>query len=828
MAQPRQVRQRPISKEEKLAWIYGFDLHKRTNPTDKSQQAYEMNPQTITEMGSGSACSAPTPCNITPPVVSSSLSDRNFHMRSMMNSESSFQAQSTDYQHSPSQPLGGSHSPSKTQDRSNRHNHDWERILENLKKPVAQPEIEPLGSERVRNAARKEVRRRQVDNKNTRMSESTEQAGPGQGPEIPSREPDITRLEAVMDEQMRDVRGAIDRIESKAEFRLWGPQYRGTMDLAGPKYKPADESSQTQHSMEGLSTCYYWDKHQKDSTQPPCQLGLACRFPHCCIGGTPGASTHHKPDTNPPRGLSPATVMRRHRKVTEGHHVRQNAPSFRPPLQVGHSVSRKPIDKTPLKYSPPPRPSGPSPLGSSQRSMAQLRVPQVSLPLRSKVKSAPPVFQDKEVNIFGEISLGNSQRGIHDMHTSPKKSFDKRDEPSDTSSPFASARHHSSSYFSRDFGTAQQMSEGSKNTGMGMGLITRRRRKLAAEQALAEEEQYRQWFEDNQLGFKAPFKISHQGTSIFALDPHVCPLSTSSPEYKTKNLEREFRESEERCEKEINERARVGSVGPKASPEPEDRFKTAFMNVLNAGEEGRRFSYDRGRESELRDTPKGHPCLKDMRNDGTSKGTLSSDNVLERPAMMAEQPAPNNEPLAIRPRPINPHKQATAPGTAAPESEQLDNKPTFHKSSPISGPLKQRSLPANECQELFHRLLINPLASINFDPKVKQPKCQPLNMDETQRPIPGPAKKKLTHAEAGRRQKLAEQNSKAKREMLHSAGGTRALNGAVGENIQTALGQPEVKEEDIHFSDVDLGDKEEASEANGEEGEDWIVVENTV
>ncbi len=54
------------------------------------------------------------------------------------------------------------------------------------------------------------------------------------------------------------------------------------------------------------------------------------------------------------------------------------------------------------------------------------------------------------------------------------------------------------------------------------------------------------------------------------------------------------------------------------------------------------------------------------------------------------------------------------------------------------------------------------------------------------------------------------------------------MNGAVGENIQTALGQPEVKEEDIHFSDVDLGDKEEASEANGEEGEDWIVVENTV
>jgi hypothetical protein len=368
---------------------------------------------------------------------------------------------------------------------------------------------------------------------------------------------------------------------------------------------------------------------------------------------------------------------------------------------------------------------------------------------------------------------------------------------------------------------------------------------------LREEEQYRQWFEDNQPGFKAPFKTSHPGTSGFALDPHVLPLSTSSPEYQAKKLEREFRESEERGEKEINERARAGSVGPKESPEPEDHFKTAFMNALNAGEEQRRLSYDRGRGSELRDTPKGHPYLKDMRNDSASNGTLSSGNVLERPATTAEQPAPNHKPLAIRPRPVNPHKQETALSTATPKSEQLENKPTFHKPRPISGPLKRRPIPANECQELFHRLLINPLESINLELKVEQPQRQPLNIDETKRPNLGLEKKKMAPAEARRRHKLAEQNANAKREMLRSAGSTAALNGAVGENIQPALRQPVTRdpaskqtsqletdklapksdrtEEDGHFSDVELADEEKASSAaSGEEEADWIVVEDVV
>jgi hypothetical protein len=124
----------------------------------------------------------------------------------------------------------------------------------------------------------------------------------------------------------------------------------------------------------------------------------------------------------------------------------------------------------------------------------------------------------------------------------------------------------------------------------------------------------------------------------------------------------------------------------------------------------------------------------------------------------------------------------------------LENKPTFHRRRPISGPFKRRPLPANECQELFHRLLINPLDSINLDSKVEQPKLQALSVDETKRPSLGLAKKKLTPAESRRRHKLAEQNADAKREMLRPAGGTGALNGSVSKNIQTALRQPEAKE----------------------------------
>ncbi|PMD22881.1 hypothetical protein NA56DRAFT_77624 [Hyaloscypha hepaticicola] len=850
MDQPRHSQQRPISKEEKLAWIYRSDLYKRTNPTDKSQQSYKMNPQKITEMGAGSASSAPTPCNITPPVVSSSQSDRNFHTRSTMNSGSSFQAQSTGYQQSPSQPLGGSQGPSKTRDRSNWYNHSWERILEELKKPGALPEFDPLGSERVRIGARKEVRKRQLDNKNTQLNQFIEQADPSQGSEIASRKPDITRLEAMMDEQMRDVIGAIDRIESEAKFRLSGQQYRGTMELAGPSQEPANETSQPQPSMEGLSTCYYWDKHQKDSTQPPCQLGLACRFPHRYIGGAPVASAQYKPDANPRRSLSPASIIRRHRQVTEESQIQPNAPSLKPPFRVGHPVSQRPIDKTPMKYSPPPRPSGPSPLGSNQRSMAELRVPQVSLALRPKVKSAPPAFQDTEVNIFEQNSLGNSRMEIYDLPTLPKESNVKWDDPSDPSS-FSSARRYYSSYSSQESGSAQQMSEWS-NPSIGMGLITRGRRKIAAEQALAEEEQYGLWFEDNQQGFHVPFETSHPATSRFALDRQVLALSTSSPEYQVKKLEREFRESEERGEKEINERARVGSVGPKASPEPEDHFKTAFMNALNAAEEERKLTQGRERKRELKDTPNGPLHFKDMRDGVTFNGTLSSGNVLENHATMAEQPAPNNKPLTIRPRPINPHKQEPAPGTARPKPEQLENKPTFHQQRPIRGPRKRIPIPANfEREWLNHLLSINPLESTNLTPNVEQPQRQPLNSDETKRPDLGLEKKKITPAEARRRHKIAGQNAIAKSKMLHSAGASSALNGAAGENTQPALRQPEAKEpapkqtsqretdkpapklghteEDDHFSDIELADEEKASSAaSGEEGEDWIVVEKAV
>ena len=503
MAQPRHFQQRPISKEEKLAWIYRSDLHKRTNTTDKSQQAYEMNRQTITNIGAGSASSAPTPCNITPPVVSSSQSDRNFHPISLMNFGSSSQTQPTNYQQSPPQPLGDSQGPSEIRDRSNRPKRGGELGLEGLKIPVAQPEIDPLGSEHVRIAPRKEVLRRQLENKNTRLNQSMEQAGPGKGPEIVSQETEITKLEAMMDEQMKDVKGAVDKIESEAKFWLLGQQYRSTMDLAGPSQEPASEYSQTPPSMKGLSTCYYWEKHQQDSTQPPCQLGLACKFPHYYIGGASVASAQYNPDANPRGSLSPATIIRRHRQVTERRHDGPKAPSFKPPFQINHSISRRPIDKTPMKYSPPSRPSGPSPLGSSQRSMAELRVPQVSLPLRPKVMSAPPTFQDTEVNIFEQNSLGKSRKEIYDLCTLPTESYVKTDDPSDPSSSISSTRRNHSSYLSQDSGSAQHTSECS-NASMEMAFKNREWRRIITELALPGEAEYSQWLNDNQPGFMAP------------------------------------------------------------------------------------------------------------------------------------------------------------------------------------------------------------------------------------------------------------------------------------------------------------------------------------
>ena len=826
MAQPRHFQQRPISKEEKLAWIYRSDLHKRTNPTDKPQQAYEMNRQTANEMGADSASPAPTPCNITPPVVSSSQSDRNFHTRSLMTFGSSSQAQPTNYQQPRPQPLGVSQGPFETRDRSNRQKHAGELVLEDLKFPVAQPEIDPLGSEHVKIAARKEVRRRQLENKNTRLNDFMKQAVPGQALETTSREIEITRLEAMMDEQMKDVKGAVDNIESEAKSWLLG-------------------------HVKGLSTCYYWEKHQKDSTQPPCQLGLACKFPHCYIGGAYVASAPYRPDANSRRSLSPASIIRRHRQVTESRHDQPKAPSFKPPFQINHPISRRSIDETPMKYSPPPRPSGPSPLGSSQRSMAELRVPQVSLPLRPKVQSAPPAFQDTEVNIFEQNSLGNSRREINDLRTLPKESYVKQDDPSDPSSSFSSARRCYPSYISQDSGSAQHTSEW-PSASMEMAFMNREWSRIITDLALPGKAEYSQWLNDNPPGFMAPIKTSHPGTLQFGLEPYFHPLSTSSPEYQAKKLERELRESEERGEKEIIERARDESMGTIDRPEPGDHFKTASMNALNAAEEERRLSCGRGRKRELRDTPNGTLYLKDMHDGVTLNGTPSSGNVLESHAITAEQPAPNNKPLVIRPRPINSPKQGPVPDTSAPKVEQQKTQLlTLHQPRPISGPLKRRPIPANiELQGLFHPHPINPPVSINLEPKVEQPQHQPLTIDETKRPNLGLAKKKWTTAELIHRHKLATQNSEARREMLHLAGGMGAVNGAVGENFQTALGQTEAEEpapkqtsqletdktapqpafteEDDQFSDVELADENASSGVNGEEEEDWIVVVNVV
>ncbi|KAN0110075.1 hypothetical protein V8E51_006462 [Hyaloscypha variabilis] len=45
--------------------------------------------------------------------------------------------------------------------------------------------------------------------------------------------------------------------------------------------------AQIPSALRGMSTCYYWDKQQRGTDQPPCQMGTACRFLHKYVPGMP-------------------------------------------------------------------------------------------------------------------------------------------------------------------------------------------------------------------------------------------------------------------------------------------------------------------------------------------------------------------------------------------------------------------------------------------------------------------------------------------------------------------------------------------------------------
>jgi chromo domain-containing protein 1 len=54
-------------------------------------------------------------------------------------------------------------------------------------------------------------------------------------------------------------------------------------------------------ALRGMSTCHYWDKQQKDSSQPPCQMGTACKFLHRYVAGLPIAPAPNSVGADPRR-----------------------------------------------------------------------------------------------------------------------------------------------------------------------------------------------------------------------------------------------------------------------------------------------------------------------------------------------------------------------------------------------------------------------------------------------------------------------------------------------------------------------------------------------
>lgn len=54
-------------------------------------------------------------------------------------------------------------------------------------------------------------------------------------------------------------------------------------------------------ALRGMSTCHYWDKQQKDSNQPPCQMGTACKFLHRYVAGLPIAPAPNSLGVDPRR-----------------------------------------------------------------------------------------------------------------------------------------------------------------------------------------------------------------------------------------------------------------------------------------------------------------------------------------------------------------------------------------------------------------------------------------------------------------------------------------------------------------------------------------------
>jgi hypothetical protein len=462
--------------------------------------------------------------------------------------------------------------------------------------PTAAPtETDPLGSERVRIAERKEIQRRQIEKNNDEPKEVLGQADPSGPSPVEARNVYVERLR---------------------------PQF--SCQAQAPKQAPL--------TIGEPSTCYYWDKHQKDSRQPPCHMRMTCRSLHRHVQGVPIAPV---PNSGSQSKDTQAIDAGKARAAAKVHDTQRNPPFINlPPLLNYPLGDERHIDETLMKAREMPlqRPSGPSPLGSSQRSKAELKVPQVSLPLRPKT-SPSPFSSHPEVNMMRDIPPGKlSKSYFNTLCNNPfdtwSPSVQLLQPPSFTQvSPFS----HSGSFMSEDSKEIQQMRERIYSN-IQSGLRRDEMRKIAEQRALQQEQEFLRQTWGGVQEYKAPEKRTRPGELGFCIEPYYPPIPFKvwSAQEQAKKMEQELRREEERGEKGINQRARAAAtehMAPKSQDNSKVDRKNARPPVLTSkpemlGEDEPKFAYVRGRKVELREPAKGSIFLCNSRG-GTCKEPLT-------------------------------------------------------------------------------------------------------------------------------------------------------------------------------------------------------------
>jgi hypothetical protein len=451
-------------------------------------------------------------------------------------------------------------------------------------------ETDPLGSERVRVAEHKEVQRRQVERNHEQPKEVLGQAGSSRPPPTEAR-------------------------KSYGEHMGW-PQF---------SHQPQDPK-QAPIAISGLSTCYYWDKHQNDSKQPPCHMGITCRSLHRHVQGVPIAPA---PNSDSQSTNTAAIDARKARATAKVHSAQRNPPFINlPPLLNYPLRDERHIGEAVMKARemPPQRPSGPSPLGSSQRSKAELKVPQVSLPPRPKT-SPSPFSSHLEVSMMTDIPSGDlSKFYFNTLRNDPFDTWSPSMQPlPSTSSIQVGTPSYSGTFMSEDSKEILQMRE-SMYFSIRDGLRRDEIRKVAEQRALQQEQESlrrarRAWRGAQE--YKAPEKRKREGELGFSIEPYYPPIPFKvwSAQEQAKKMEQELRREEERGEKGINQRARA-AVAEHMALKSQDNSKIDLTNAqslvltsnpANLGGNEPTFAYARGRKVELRELVKGPLYLSNTR-----------------------------------------------------------------------------------------------------------------------------------------------------------------------------------------------------------------------